>query len=153
MCHCGCDCNHNTTPIDNLLNNCERVLFTGSYNKNDRVLISDTTTTTSTLLMNISVNPGGYNPRIVVSYQVKDNLIPPNNLLDETFTITSFEKDLKTKLGLIEFTNFYPNSGTLTSSNFLFYDVLTKSGLYSHVKRVIIDFTNDVRIIYFIGRD
>lgn len=131
---------------------CDYILFTGSYNKNDRVLVSDTTTTTSTLSMNISVNPSGYNPRIVVSHQVNDNLLPPNELLDETFTISSYESDLKTKLGLIEFTNFYPNTGTITTSKFLSYDVLTKSGLFKCVKYVIIDFTNDVRTLYFVGK-
>lgn len=152
---CDCDClpHHpiNQGVLELLGSDC--ILFTGSYNKNDRVLVSDITTITSTLSMNISVNPSGYNPRIVVSHQVSDNLLPPNDLLDETFTISSYENDLKTKLGLIEFTNFYPNTGTITTSKFLSYDVLTKSGLFKCVKYVIIDFTNDIRTLYFVGKN
>lgn len=138
--------------MTSFLTKCEKILFTGSYDINNRFIVSDATTTTTTLVMNISINPMGYNPRINVLNPVQDSQLPPTSLLNETMTISSYSSDQKTPFGMIQFTNFYPNEGILTTSPLISYDTTTKSGIYAHVLRVVIDFSKDVRLVYFIGR-
>ncbi len=150
---CKCECNYyDKSPIDNILTKCEKVLFTGSYNTKNNIRKEDETTITKTLAMFISVNPEGYNPRLDVQYNLTDNLLPPNQLASETFSITSYSKSLTEKIGFIKFSTLYLEK-ILIDQKYGSFDVLTKSGIYNDVKRVIIFIKEEgEREVYFIGK-
>ncbi len=83
-------------------------------------------------------------------------MIPPNNFLLETITIASYQNDIQTKVGQIEYTSFYKNNSSpnsaFTNENFLLYLVNNSNGIYSGVNKVLLNALTDQRIIYFIGK-
>lgn len=95
--------------------------------------------------MNISKNKNGYNPRVVVSNELEYKGV---KLLNENYTISSYDCNKK-EIGSITFSKFYQNSGTFTDAPLLKFNVVTKSGIYRHVKSVFIDFRQDLRRVYF----
>ncbi len=152
-CHCKCEIHHDQNPINKLLDCCEKVLFTGSYNVKNNKRKEDETTILKTLNMYISINPNGYNPRLVVQYSVEDDLLPPNKLANETFNITSFSKTSNQEIGAIQFTSFYQES-KLLNDKYGVFNVNSKSGIYSDVKKVFVLLKDDgEREVYFIGKD
>ncbi len=157
MPHCECYKKHShcyedhSYPVDYLLDCCEKVLFTGSYNTKNNKRKEDETTILKTLNMNISINTNGYNPRLVIEYDVEDDLLPPNKLANETFNITSFSKPLNKEIGAIQFTSFYQES-KLLNDKYGIFNVNSKSGIYSKVKKVIVLLKEQgEREVYFIG--
>ena len=140
-----------SNPIDSVLQYDEVVLFTGTYNINSQI----NNGITATLLTQIEANPDGYNPLVDNYYNSTDGLIPPNNLLLEYNNISSYLKDLKTKVGQIQFTALYLNNGQsdITEEPIILYSVNNASGIYSKVSKVILDASSDQRILYFIGNN
>ncbi len=64
----------------------QNIFFVGSYDVTKRNIQNNGIT--STLPANISVNPAGYNLRVVQSFKVNDSSIPEINFLSETYSIT-----------------------------------------------------------------
>ncbi len=134
--------------------NCkEQILFTGTYNIN---MSNQTSPSITSIITQIETNKCGYNLLVDNFYNTTDDLIPPNNFLLETITISSYTHDIQTKVGQIQFTSFYKNDSTSqdspdTTENFIEYHVLNSSGIYIDVKKIILDAMNDQRILFFIA--
>ena len=88
-------------------------------------------------------------------YNTNDNLIPPNNFLLETLTLSSYQNDMTDKVGQIQFTSFYKNNSNgdsaTTEENFIIYSVNNSDGIYQGVNKVLLNALSDQRILYFIG--
>jgi len=76
-------------------------------------------------------------------------------LLYETYTFSSYKNNFSKKIGQITWNAFYPDNGKNgnTVSKFEQFTILGNSGIYNKVTKIIIDFSNDLRKIYFIGKD
>ncbi len=142
------------SEIDYYLSDCDRILFEGKYNLKD---VTDKDGFLETIPCEISINKHGYNPMIVEYYTVNDKTQANLQLLDETYTLSSYKKECNqikydSKVGQITWTGFYPNSSTNgdTTSDFEQLTVLGGSGIYSKVTKVIIDYRKEIRKIYFI---
>jgi hypothetical protein len=134
----------------------QQILFIGFYDVADRNIQNNGLT--STLSMNICTNPSGYNLRVVIAYKVNDIKIPEVNFLQETYAITSWDSvpviSTGKIIGEINFTGLYDNgnsSGTITAKSAQKFNVNSSNGIYEDASNVIIDFTNPVRVVYFIG--
>ena len=129
---------------------CEKILFTGTYDTANRVV----TNNISTLTVNISKNPGGYNIRPAQWYYV--NTLDGPKFLYENYTISSCKtNDLKKSIGEIHWQGLYPDQsseGGITTNGIQRFIVEGKSGIYKCVCSVVIDFSNSIRKIYFIGK-
>ncbi len=137
--------------IENLLEGYEKVLFTGTYNINSQV----NNGITATIITQIETNPDGYNVLVDNYYNSTDGLIPPNKLLLEYNNIVSYLRDFKTKVGQIQYTALYLNNGqeNITTEPIIIYEVNNASGIYSKVTKVILNASEDQRILYFIGKE
>jgi hypothetical protein len=135
----------------------QKVFFVGSYNVADRNIQNNGIT--STLPMNISVNSNGYNLRVVQSFKINDLNIPEVNFLDENYSVTSYDTlsfVVPNKIiGQINFCGLYENNSkdTITNNSIQIFNVNSSSGIYSNITNVIIDFSNPIRIAYFIGNN
>ncbi len=69
----------------------------------------------------------------------------------ETYTISSYNSDNTKQKGVITFTNLFNNSGSgiVNAPEIVAYTVTGVEGIYSYVKKVIIDFNNSTRQVYF----
>ena len=85
----------------------------------------------------------------------KSALLGSPSYVNETYSMVSYPKDNNVvKLGSLIWSGTYIdtiNSDGDSGASVQDFVVLGASGLYSNVNRVIIDFNNDVRVIYFIG--
>jgi len=151
----ACNCEKKEKFCD-YLTECERVLFEGSYNLND---ITYNSQTLVTIPYEISINKCGSNIGVTESIYVKDKTKNNLQLLYETYTISSYKKDVtqsgnNDKVGEITWNGFYPNSSTNTdtTSPFQAFVVLGTNGIYKKVTKVVIDFRNTIRKVYFVGK-
>ena len=130
----------------------EEIYFHGTYNLND---VKQTNSEISSVIAEIENNPNGYNLLIDNFYNTNDNLIPPNNFLLETLTLSSYQNDMTDKVGQIQFTSFYKNNSNgdsaTTEENFIIYSVNNSDGIYQGVNKVLLNALSDQRILYFIG--
>lgn len=126
----------------------EYISFTGIYDKN----YSNIQGNINTIPCEIYTNPGGYNIMTVEFYQVNDKTKPNIQFYQETYTIASYDVVLVKKRGGITFNGLYPNQGTggFTSASIQSFVVLGGDGLYENIVKVVIDFTEPVRKMYFI---
>ena len=134
------------------LTNDEEIYFHGTYNLND---LKQTNSVILSVRAENENNPNGYNLLIDNYYNTNDNSIPPNNFLLETITLSSYQNDIKDKVGQIQFTSFYKNNSTsdsaTTEENFILYLVNNSNGIYQGVSKVLLNALTDQRILYFIG--
>jgi hypothetical protein len=144
------------SKVCNYLTECEKILFEGSYNLGD---ITYNSSTLTTIPYEISINKCGSNIGVTESIYVKDKTKNNLQLLYETYTLSSYKKEYvqntyDNKIGEITWNGFYPNSGsnTDTTSPFQTFVVLGGSGIYSKVTKIVIDYRNSVRKVYFIGK-
>lgn len=139
--------------IEKYLNSDEEILFKGTYNINT---INQTSPVILSLRVFIEANPCGSNILIDNFYNTSDNLIPPNNFLLETITISSYQNDLLIKTGQIQYTSFYRNNSSIdsavTTEELLVYQVNSVSGIYEGVNKVFLIATSDERLVLFIGK-
>jgi hypothetical protein len=163
MCNCNKKCNcekkekkEKLCKLYDYLTGCETILFEGSYNLED---ITYNNATLVTIPYEISINKCGSNIGVTESIYVKDKTQNNLQLLYETYTLSSYKKEYSqsvydNKIGEITWNGFYPNSGTNTdtTSSFQQFVVLGGSGIYTKVKKIVIDFRNSIRKIYFIGK-
>jgi hypothetical protein len=160
MCNCNKKCNcekkEKIYKVYEYLTECEIILFVGSYNLADITYNSETLVT---IPYKISINKCGSNIGVTESIYVKDKTENNLQLLYETYTLSSYKKEhnksvYDNKIGEITWNGFYPNSGTNTdtTSSFQTFVVLGGSGIYSKVKKIVIDFRDSIRKIYFVGK-
>ena len=153
---CNCEKKEKLCKIYEYLTEYEKILFEGSYNLGD---ITYNSATLVTIPYEISINKCGSNIGVTESNYVKDKTENNLQLLYETYTLSSYKKECNqsvynNKIGGITWNGFYPNSGTNTdtTSSFQTFVVLGGSGIYSKVTKIVIDFRNSVRKVYFIGK-
>lgn len=149
-------------PVKELIQSCEKVLFTATYLLADRkfetILGNDgkIASNVSTIPVQVETNPG-YNLLVSVAYPIINNLIPPIPFIERNAVITSFkEGDIGVKVGQINAIALYQEGlgPDIISRTVQRYDVNSKSGIYSKVTGVIIDFSgpvNQPRTLYFIS--
>jgi hypothetical protein len=92
-------------------------------------------------------------------YDITDKTLDNLLLVNGTFTLSSYKKNCNKKIydkkiGQITWNGLFPdrNSNNYTNPNFLSFTILGGSGIYSKVTKVIIDYTNETRKVYFIGK-
>ncbi len=126
----------------------EYIAFTGLYDTNYRNVQGNI----STLPCEIYINPGGYNIRTAQWYYVNDKTKPNIQFLQESYTISSYDSILVKKKGEITFNGLYANQGTggITTPSIQTFVVLGGDGIYENIMKVVIDFTDPVRKMYFI---
>ena len=134
------------------------LLFTATYNRND---FGSTPLTENAVPFQIGLLPNSYN-LLNVPYTFEAFAQPPNSqtFITETYNFTSWNPATVTGInaqqyGVIVISNTYPNvSGTAyTSLPYIQYPVEAKNGIYKCVSTVVIDYTNDVRVVYFFKRN
>ncbi len=132
-----------------LLDKGEKIMYEGNYNTADRNVQNNF----STMPFQIDVNQDGINIRTVQWYYLNEKTKPQNNLLYETYILSSFGKCGK-QIGSITFNGFYPDNSTngITLTKIFKFTVLGTSGIYQRIISVIIDFTNPVRKLYFVTK-
>lgn len=139
--------------IKSLINCDEEIYFEGTYNLND---VNQTGPTILSVNVEVQNNPNGYNILIDNFYNTQDKLLPPNNFLQETITIASYQNDIELKVGQIEYMSFYKNNSSLdsatTNENFILYLVNNSNGIYSGITKVYLNALSDQRILYFVGK-
>ncbi len=163
MPHCGChhkknhcdygcyEHQHQYSPIQHLLGPCEKVLFIGTYDINDRNLQGNI----STIPVNLSINPNGYTIYNSLSYKSQDKSLPPLKFIERATTISTWTNStLETRIGQLTMNALYKDdtTGEIVSSTIQEYAVDGVFGVFSKVNRAVIDFTNNPRVIYFIGK-
>jgi hypothetical protein len=153
---CSCEKKEKLCKVNKYLTECEKILFEGSYNLND---ITYNSATLTTIPYEISINKYGSNIGVTESIYVKDKTENNLQLLYETYTLSSYKKECNqslydNKIGEITWNGFYPNSGTNTdtTSSFQTFVVLGVNGIYTKVTKIVIDFRNSIRKVYFIGK-
>ena len=132
------------------------LLFTASYNSND--FSSDPASGSYfTVPLNVGVLPNAYSLAYIPSPFVLQQAKNPSNsptFLAEDYNFTTWTTDLTQQLGFIQATNLYPNGNAfLTTLKFVQYPIAAKNGIYKCVSTMVIDYTNDVRVIYFFKRN
>lgn len=86
--------------------------------------------------------------------KLESPLIGGNTFIDETFSMVSYPKENELpKLGNLIFSGTYREKiiDNITAPSIQEFPVTGSSGIYSEVSRVIIDFNNPTRVLYFIG--
>ncbi len=97
----------------------------------------------------MSIVPNAYS--IINIPYIRFQGLPDNSqeFMTEYYNLTSFSQNLQKQCGYISFTNTYPSDIVITSIPALEFPVAAKNGIYEYVDKVIIDYTNDIRVIYF----
>lgn len=126
----------------------EYISFTGLFDTNYGNIQGNI----NTIPIEIYKNPGGNNIMTIVFYQVTEKTKPNVQFYQETYTIASYDAVLIKKKGGITFSGLYPNqgSGGVTTASIQSFIVLGGEGLYEGIVKVVIDFTEPVRKMYFI---
>ncbi len=141
-------CNH-PEDINKYLNYREKVYYTGNYD----ITAATTSGDTNTVPCNISRNINGYNLCPIRFAYVKDVFKPDWTFLWEQYSITSWDFSLLYKIGQIDFSGTYLDSGSLgvTTESIQVFAVGAANGIYKNIHKIIIDFRAAVRNIYFVG--
>ena len=148
--------------IENLLSCTECVLFTGIYNVNDfGSSIPNSTGVFVPAKINLCELKNDYNIIGNDYYSGTSALLGSPEFITEVYNLASYPQDPSTQTGfgirdgLLVWTGTYPNPtlpNGITAASIQSFDISAKSGVYSNVKKVIIDFRDPViRTMYFIG--
>lgn len=132
----------------NFLKKGESILFTATYNLSDNNIVNNI----NTFPVNIEKITNSSNIMAVQSNSC--NLKNSSTIyLLENYTLSSYKNNNSKKLGQITWNSLYPNgsSSLISLPSFQKFVVLGASGIFKNVLSVVIDFTNQNRIIYFIG--
>lgn len=127
--------------VKKLLTCSDKLLFTATYDVT-KFGAGDTTP------VNVSIVPNAYSIINIpnTSFQALPAL---QQFMTEYYNLTSFSQNLEKQRGYISFTNTYPSDNDITSIPAIEFPVAAKSGIYEYVDKVVIDYTNDIRVIYF----
>lgn len=141
-------CYHTPIPdvVKQLLTCSDKLLFTATY---DRDPPNFTYGTGNTGVANVSVVPNAIS--VIDTPFVLFQALPdePTKFITEYYNLTSFSQDLEKQYGYISFTNTYPSEQQKTSIPAVAFPVAAKSGIFKCVDKVVIDYTNTIRVLYF----
>ena len=132
--------------IQTMLEGNEYVYLTGNYTRNNvyRTNLSNT--------FQCNINSSGAIYSILTSqyYNSIDPLKPAVNWLWEQYTITSKSNDT-TYSGTVMFNGFYENASLsgITTPGIQIFNTSSSGGIFSNNYKVIIDFNNPERQMYF----
>lgn len=98
---------------------------------------------------NIIKNNYGYNIKTTQFYHVKDNqCVPVKKFTNEVYNITSYsQSETEKEIGMISFGGLYQCK---SENIFVKFNVISSSGIYKNVASVIVDFSVNLRKIYFL---
>lgn len=86
--------------------------------------------------------------------KIESPLIGGSTFIDETFSMVSYPKDNQLpKLGNLIWSGTYREKiiDNITAPSIQDFPVTGSSGIYSKISRVIVDYNNPTRVLYFIG--
>ena len=136
--------------INSMLGKKEQVLFVGEYNITTKLVKGNI----GTLPYKISIDKKATGI-CTFDFSYVNTIKTPNvKYANETYYTSSYNT-LGKKIGQIVWTGLYIDSPTqagVTTGGIFTFIVIGKDGIYKKVKRVIMDFTNQIRKIYFIGK-
>jgi hypothetical protein len=107
--------------------------------------------TSSFIPVEIDINFNGSNIYNGITYYLKN----ANNVgfFNRIISITSYpQNDFKVSSGQISASSFFSESGTL-STKIEFFNINSSNGIYKNVTRIIINYENSLRYVYFIGKN
>jgi hypothetical protein len=138
---------HPSPPAVQALAGNAKLLFTATYNVND---FGNEPLTKDCVPANVGILPGSYSLLYVpFSFFRSTN---SEIFINENYQITTFSSSAlstATQYWVINFTNSYPGDTEITAVPVLKFAVGAKNDLYKCVTDVIIDYTNEVRVVYF----
>jgi hypothetical protein len=134
--------------VKELMSCSDKVLFTGTYDINELGYGDG-----QTLPVNLQVLPNSVNI-LNVPFELFE-AFPDNSekFLTETYNLTSWSTNLKEQFGFISFKNSFPSSGQVLAPVVIQLAVSGKFGIFRKVDKVIIDYTNPIRVIYFLMKE
>lgn len=135
----------------------EKVLFTGIYDLNE---FGDVITPGSNgqfvpAKINLPELDDSYSTIGIDYYNGFTALLGSPEFITEVYNLATYTSNLEKREGLLVWTGTYPNitSGPgITIASIQPFEIETKSGIYTEVIKVIIDFRQPtIRTLYFIG--
>ncbi len=159
-CHCECY-NHEImptpTPIDEYLNKCEKILFTGNYNKTTLKLYPEISKRMESVEINFpTLGAKGFS---YIQFSCMSDAAGQNKFVDLVFDIALYNNNLSTgeKIGQISIINIQRDNQAecdlLRSGPVVkVFDINSQSGYFKNVTRVILDLRQPERVFYFIGK-
>lgn len=150
--------NFNSKKVKKFISCDEYVNFIGFYNLED----GDVNNNIHVSKCNIIKNNEGYNIKTTRFFYIEDKKsLPGEKFINETYDITSYfrncdcNKKLEKINGMISFGGLYNDNlseNGKTEKNIIKFNTLSSSGIYSEISSVIIDCSENVRKMYFLGK-
>ena len=137
-----CDCLP-TTPIPpavQVLAGTAKLLFTATYNVKDFYV--------DAVSVNIGLLPNSTSV-MNVPFTLFKATPTSQEFIHEDYQLTTYSSDLSKQYGYIGAVNSYPSSTEITTEPVVKFAIAAKNGLYKCVTELIIDYTNEVRVMYF----
>jgi hypothetical protein len=132
----------------------EEVKFIGTYDVSTRVVNpgSDEYSGASGLITEIA-GICGLSQRALTYVYTSSGLIGAPRFVFENYALTTIDDKTNSYLGMCIWQGSYPDVGSLgiTTTPIFGFQVVTASGVYTGIRRVVIDFTNVNRVLYFVG--
>ncbi len=158
--HCGCNnlpVPIDTTPIDSYLTRCERILFTGNYDKSTLQLYPDVSKRMESVEIDFpTLGAKGFT---YIQFSCMTDKAQTTTFVDLAFDIALYNNNLITgeKIGQISIINIQRDEQadcTLLRSGPIVkvFDINSKSGYFKDVSKVILDLRQPIRVFYFIGK-
>ena len=132
----------------------EEIKFIGTYNVSTRVLNpgSNEYSGASGLITEIA-GVCGLSQRALTYVYTSSDLIGAPRFVFENYALTTIDDKTNSFLGNCIWQGAYPELGALgiTTTPIFGFPVVTTSGVYTGIVKVVIDFTNINRVLYFIS--
>ena len=131
----------------------EKFFYVGIYNVNlfSTYTITDADDAEAAYgFVNLAFINGIANPNLLTTsihneYSIGTSESNTTSFISEKYTANTLGK------GQISWGSNYPSNSGNTAGGVQNFMVLGKAGIYQNVTRVVIDFTNNMRVVYFIG--
>ncbi len=132
----------------------EEVKFIGTYNVNTRVVNpgSDNYSGAAGLLAEVAGICGLSEIANTYVY-TSTQLLGAPRFMFENYALTTIDDKTNQYVGMCIWQGSYPEAGSqgITATSIFGFPVVTTSGAYDGIVRVVIDFSNENRVLYFIG--
>lgn len=134
----------------------EFIQYVGSYDVTTRVLTpgSNDQSGTSGVITNVA-GICGFSFRIVNYNYAQTGLVGTPRYIDENYSLSTVDTNDPGSqfLGNCAWQGSYPDFGSIgvTAIPIFCFGVSSSTGVYSNIVKVVIDFTNKVRVLYFIA--
>ena len=132
----------------------EEIKFIGTYDVSTRVVNpgSDEYSGASGLITEIA-GICGFSQRALTYVYTSTGLLGGPRFVFENYALTTIDDKTNDFLGKCIWQGAYPDAGSLgvTATPIFGFPVVTNSGVYTGIVKVVIDFTNVNRVLYFVG--